>query len=144
MIEATDARADAPFVVASLVGVIAVIGLVGSMASLVSGNFGDAGDRWVAAGGAALGAVALLATWRLLRRLQRTAREQLALPLEARLFIAELRDAVAGGAPLPERWKQRAVELYARLVSAGLTGLARELESSASEAPATPDARRTR
>jgi hypothetical protein len=128
MSEASNADGNAPFVAATVVGVAAVAGFVGSVASIVAGDFEDPDDRWVAAGGVALGAVALVATWILLRRLQRAARGQLVLPLEARLFIAALRDAVMEKGPLPDRWEQRAVQLYGRLVAAGLRREADELE----------------
>lgn len=129
VVGATGASRDASLVTATIVGVAAVVGLVGSAASLVLGDFDNPDDRWVAVGGVALGAIALIATWSLLRRIQRVSRVQLTLPLEARLFIASLRDAVREQRPLPERWEQRAVEFYGELLAAGLREDAQELES---------------
>jgi hypothetical protein len=132
---------DGPLIAATVVGVAAVVGLVASAATLVLGDFADTDRRWVAAGGVALGAVALLATWSLLRRLQRSAREQLALPLESRLFIAEL-DASEYAKPLPMGWKETAVRLYGRLVATGLYDDAAELSSATVRAQNRANAQR--
>jgi hypothetical protein len=127
---------DAAYVVAGLVGVAAVVGLIASTARLVQGDFAEDLDRWSAIGGVALGVLALFATWRLVWRVRRGVEQDLALPLEGRLLAEELRAAVAQPGPLPWGWRDRALELYARLEAAGLHEQAIDLSRSAAEAQA--------